>query len=319
MKIRSAHIAMACKRKKYWVLPVFLWISSSLVNAQQAIQFSQYFSNQLVLNPAYAGADDALSLTFMHRSQWTSVGGSPQTTTLSGHTLFKNEHTGLGVNLVSDKINIHSNTSFTGIYSYRIKTGAASYLSLGLQSGINFIKSDYTSLSGSLQNPTDPNIGSKNVSESAIQFGAGMYYKNPRLEIGLSAPIIYSSAKVGDTDSPTIASVTPHYFFYTRYKIDLSNHVQLYPGFLLKGKSGWPLSIDLNIDALLNNVLMIGLSYRSFETLSAIVQVKILPQVKFGYAYDIPLSSIQGINFNTHEIMLHYIFQYKAYNVKSPR
>lgn len=319
MKIRSVHIVVVCKSKKYWVLPVFLWISSSLVNAQQAIQFSQYFSNQLVLNPAYAGADDALSLTFIHRNQWTGVVGSPKTTTLSGHTLFKNEHTGLGINLVSDKINIHSNTSFTGIYSYRIKTGATSYLSLGLQTGINFIKSDYASLTGGLQNPNDPNIGSKNVSESVIQFGTGMYYKNPRLEIGLSAPIIYSSANVGNIDSPTIASVTPHYFLFTRYKIDVSNHVILHPGFLLKGKSGWPLSLDLNIDALLNNVLMIGLSYRSFEILCAIVQVKILPQMKFGYSYDMPLSSIQGSIFNSHEMMLNYIFQYKTYKVQSPR
>lgn len=319
MKIQSDHNIAAYKNKKYWVLPVVLWISIGLSNAQQAIQFSQYFSNQLVINPAYAGADDALSLTIIHRNQWTGINGSPKTTTLSGHTLFKNKHTGLGANLVSDKINIHSNTSFTGIYSYRIQTGASSYLSLGLQAGINYIKSDYASLSGSLQNPNDPNIASKDVSESAIKFGTGLYFINPRLEIGLSAPIIYSSGKVGYADSPTLPSLTPHYFLFTRYKIDLSHHVQLHPGFLLKAKPGWPLSLDLNVDALLNNVLMIGLSYRSFESLSTIIQVKLLPQMKFGYSYDMPLSSVQQRNFNSHELMLNYIFQYKDYNVASPR
>ena len=76
------------------------------VHAQQAIQFSQYFSNHLIINPAYAGAEDALSMTLVHRNQWTGVEGAPKTTTLSGHTLFRNEHTGIGMNLFVDKINV---------------------------------------------------------------------------------------------------------------------------------------------------------------------------------------------------------------------
>jgi len=77
--------------------------------------------------------------------------------------------------------------------------------------------------------------------------------------------------------------------------------------------------MDLNIDALINKVLMMGFSYRSSKTLSAIVQIKVLPQMKFGYSYDIPLNNIQQRNFNSHEIMLNYILQYKDYNVTSPR
>ena len=70
-------------------------VLSQFVYGQDAIQFSQYFSNQLIINPAYAGADDALSLTMVHRNQWTGVKGAPRTTTLTGHTLFKNENTGI--------------------------------------------------------------------------------------------------------------------------------------------------------------------------------------------------------------------------------
>lgn len=301
----------------FWM--VITWLSISAVNAQHAIQFSQYFSNQLVLNPAYAGADDALSITMVHRNQWTGVNGAPKTTTLSGHTLFKNKNTGLGANLFMDKINIHSNVSFTGIYSYRINTGKKSYLSLGLQAGINYVKSDYASLAGSIQDPNDPNILLENMSDAEFQFGTGFYFKSPQLELGFSAPILYTSGINYYIDSLTSPGTNSHYFLFTRYKINLSPHVQLHPGFLIKGRPGWPLAYDLNIDALLDEVFMLGLSYRSFETLSIIVQIKILPQMKFGYAYDMPLSSIQRRNYNTHEIMLNYIFHYKDYNVKSPR
>jgi len=229
MKMGINHRIKKYKSKIQWVLILFLLISSGLVNAQQAIQFSQYFSNQLILNPAYAGADDALSVTMVNRNQWTGVTGAPRTTTISGHTLFKNKNAGLGINLFTDKINIHSTVSFTGVYSYRIKTGERSYLSFGLQGGIYYLKSDYASLISSLQKSSDPNIGSGITSGSAIQFGTGLYYKNPKLEIGLSAPIIYSSRINGYSESPDIPGVRPHYFLFTTYKIDLSRHVQLRP------------------------------------------------------------------------------------------
>ncbi len=305
-------------KQSIWLIFILLVINLN-VSAQHAIQFSQYFSNQLVINPAYAGADDALSLTMVHRNQWTGVSGSPNTTTLSGHTLFKNENTGLGINLFVDQINIHSNVSFSGIYSYRIKTGKFSYLSMGLQAGINHIKSDYASLSGGIHDPNDPSIGFQNIQETSFQFGTGVYFKHPRLELGLSAPILFSSGVHTFSDSLTGPSAIPHYFLFTRYNFDLSSRVRLSPGFLIKGRSGWPLAVDLNVDATINGVLMVGLSYRSFESLSTIIQLKILPQMKFGYSYDVPISQVQKRYFNSHEIMLNYIFQYKSHMIKSPR
>ena len=300
-------------------LILFFILMNNGLYAQDAIQFSQYFSNQLAINPAYAGADDALSLTMVHRNQWTGVNGAPRTTTLSGHTLFKNENTGIGVSLFVDEINIHSNVSFSGIYSYRIKLGKASYLSMGLQAGINYAKSDYASLTSTIFDPNDPGLLFEKQSESAFQFGTGLYFKSSKLEVGISAPVLYSSKSSSSQDSTRITGRSPHYFMLTRYKIQLSHNIQLNPGFLLKSRIGNPLAIDLNLETVINEVLMLGLSYRSFESLCAILQMKILPQMKFGYSYDIPLSTIQRSYFNSHELMLNYVFKYKNYNVKSPR
>ena len=130
MSVYMQYIIKCSLLRRSSIFVVTFFILHSNCFSQQAIQFSQYFSNHLVINPAYAGSDDALSITMVHRNQWTGVNGAPKTTTLSGHTLFKNEHTGLGMNLVVDKINIHSDVSFSGIYSYRIKTGKKSFLSL---------------------------------------------------------------------------------------------------------------------------------------------------------------------------------------------
>ena len=304
--------------KSRWLI-ILCVFSSLYAHGQQAIQFSQYFSNQLVINPAYAGSEDALSITLAHRNQWTGVQGAPNTTTLSGHTLFKNEHTGLGMNLVVDEINIHSNVSFSGIYSYRIKTGNRSYLSLGLNAGINYHKADYNELIGTINDPNDPSIRFEKLSQSAFQFGTGIFYKHPKLELGISAPILYSSNTGQDFGESELPSSLPHYFLFAKYRWILSPKFSLNPSILLKKKSDWPLSYDINLEAEINQVLNFALSYRSFETLSTIVQVRILPQMKFGYSYDIPLEDIQRRNFNSHEIMLSYIFKYKENSTVSPR
>ena len=297
---------------------VLMCIMAVSAICQPALQFSQYYSNQLVLNPAYAGSDNALSLTMVHRNQWSGVKGAPKTTTLSAHTLFKNEHTGLGINFFVDQINIHKNVNLSGIYSYRIKTGDHSFLSLGLQAGLYHINSDYTSLgSGSLV-ADDPGIGYENLSKSAFQFGTGIFFKNRSIELGISAPILYST-NIDFMNDESFLGTSPHIFMLARYKIRVSPNFQLNPGFLIKNNPGWPLSYDFNLDSWIKEVLMLAVSYRSYETLSCIVQVKILPQMKFGYSVDFPINESQARNFNTHEFMLNYIFTYKNYNVKSPR
>src|SRR6478736_4445164 len=104
--------------------------------SQQNVQFTQYMFNGLVINPAYAGADEALSLTFVHRSQWTGMDNAPATQTLAAHTAIKEKKIGVGLILINDRIGVHKNFSALNSYAYHIRVGKQSYLSMGLQAGI---------------------------------------------------------------------------------------------------------------------------------------------------------------------------------------
>src|SRR5688572_28456063 len=99
------------KLLKIVFLAVITFLMTSETIAQQKMQFTQYMFNCLVINPAYAGADEALSLTFIQRSQWSGVENAPSTQTLSAHTLFKKKHFGLGLTIVNDRIGVHKNLS----------------------------------------------------------------------------------------------------------------------------------------------------------------------------------------------------------------
>src|SRR5581483_6360523 len=90
-------------RKKIKIALVLLALCFSAA-AQQEIQNSFYMFNSSVLNPAYAGSRDALSVVADYRNQWTGWKGAPQTSNFIAHTPLMNESIGVGINIVSDQI-----------------------------------------------------------------------------------------------------------------------------------------------------------------------------------------------------------------------
>ena len=73
---------------------------SNLVLGQQNTQFTQYIVNELIINPAYAGAEQALSISLLNRSQWSGVDGAPATQAFTAHSLIKEQKIGLGWNFL---------------------------------------------------------------------------------------------------------------------------------------------------------------------------------------------------------------------------
>jgi hypothetical protein len=60
-------------RKVVRIGSLFLLMTSAMIGyAQQYPVFTQYYFNELVINPAYAGAHVQLSLTSSYRNQWVN-------------------------------------------------------------------------------------------------------------------------------------------------------------------------------------------------------------------------------------------------------
>ena len=68
--------------------------------------FTHYMNNTLWLNPAYAGTRDLLTVTGIHRAQWTSFDGSPQSQSISIHAPLVLGKSGAGLNVVNDKLGV---------------------------------------------------------------------------------------------------------------------------------------------------------------------------------------------------------------------
>jgi type IX secretion system PorP/SprF family membrane protein len=303
-----------CFRYSLLVCLVYIFIAAP---AQQKEQFTQYMFNGLVLNPALAGSDEALSITFLNRRQWSGIEGAPVTQTLSAHTPFANGRTGVGLYLVNDKIGVHRNQSFQGSYAYRLHVSEKAYLSMGLQAGLNAHRSDYASLS-STSSLNDPKVANGTISNTAFNVGAGLYYKSERFDAGLSVPEIVPE-NISLNDTARVAWQRTQYFLFGRYSIPLNEIFDFEPSVLIKYMRGVPVSYDVNACVLIKKALMLGLSYRKQESIDFLLKARVTPQLQLGYAYDYGTGEVSRAGNGAHELLINYIFNFSTDNVASPR
>jgi type IX secretion system PorP/SprF family membrane protein len=285
--------------------------------AQLIGPITQFYSNELIINPAFAGSHEALSLTATHRSQWSGLEGAPSTQTFSIHSLTGDDHVGLGLAIINDKIGVHQNLTALNTYSYRLKLKNNSFLALGIQAGFNYRRSDYSSLASQVQDPNDPSLTS-GLSVFKFEFGAGIYFKSPNLSIGLSAPRMTSGRKIVN-NSLSVSLNRPQYFLFIRYRYPISPNLDLLPGVLVTSLPGLPVSMTFNLSTNIKKVLLLGLAYRPAESIGGILQMNITPQLKFGYSYDLVTSPVSVMSSNSHEITINYLFKFTTYKIKNVR
>jgi type IX secretion system PorP/SprF family membrane protein len=304
---------LLCYLNRITILTIFLFSFVSKLNAQQSVQFTQFMYNNLVINPAYAGAEDYPAITLISRNQWTGVENAPSTQSLSAHTLIKKKNIGFGITVVNDKIGVHKNLDMMTNYAYHLKVGKLSYFSVGLQLGVSNLKSDYASLAGS---SSDPKLTS--INETMLGLGAGLYFRSPRFQLGLSAPQLLSkSVQLNDTTSLDIRRL--NILGSSRYKFIVNERLEMEPGILVKYYPDLPVSYDVYWGIIYRKALTIGVSYRKEESIAGILKLQMTNKLQIGYSYDYPIQVAARLSTASHEFMLNYVFRSVKKHVASPR
>ena len=120
--------------KKYIsIIAVILFTISA--KSQQNPQYTQYVYNMNIINPAYAGSKEALSLNFLARTQWVGIDGAPQTLTFGAHTPLR-KNLGLGLSVILDKLGPVQEQNIYADVSYTLNLNNDSKLAFGLKAGV---------------------------------------------------------------------------------------------------------------------------------------------------------------------------------------
>ncbi|HEY9185618.1 MAG TPA: type IX secretion system membrane protein PorP/SprF [Salegentibacter sp.] len=271
--------------------------------AQQDPMFTQYMYNMSVINPGYATDDPGmLNLGGIYRSQWQDVEGAPSTFSFFAHTPVS-ERVELGLTVVHDEIgDIVKENNITADFAYVLPAGQSSKISFGIKGGLTTYDASLSGLS--VVDPGDPAL--QDVNEVFPVFGVGAFWFGDNYYLGASAPNLFTSKYIENEQGlQALGEEEIHYYLTGGYVFDISQDVRLKPAFMARAVQGAQLAVDVTANVLLYDRLEAGIGYRFNETITGLVNFKITPALRVGYAYDHFTSDFLGYNVGgTHEVML---------------
>ena len=211
--------------------------------AQQDPHYTQYMYNMSVMNPAYAGSKENLSLGLLHRKQWVEIEDAPTTTTFFGHAPV-GKNVGMGLSVISDKIGPVEENNIYADFSYTLNLGGEHKLAFGLKTGLTLHKVGlYDEVYPTLPDEFDPAF-SENTSNSYFNIGSGLFYYTNKYYLGFSIPNLMKSKHL-DFNGREFGSEVSHYFVTGGYVFDINDNVKFKPFFMMKSAFEAPTSLDL--------------------------------------------------------------------------
>ncbi|MNX74276.1 hypothetical protein D3C86_1057100 [compost metagenome] len=175
---------------------------------------AQYYTNQYLINPAFAGTEEGLKLNGAYRKLWSNVPGSPLTQNLTADYGFSK--VGIGISVNNESAGLQRQTRVVASYAYHLKLNeVGGQLHFGVSFGFMNQRLENADIYG---NPNDPMVGQYNDRKTYLDGDFGVAYTSGKLNIQASVPNLKSVLK---KDVIKLADVAT---FYTAasYKIGIS-------------------------------------------------------------------------------------------------
>jgi type IX secretion system PorP/SprF family membrane protein len=270
--------------------------------------------NTLTYNPGVAGTSGMICATALNRQQWLGFEGAPSTTlfNISAPISPFKVKSGIGLVVESDNIGFDKDINLSAVYSYLMDLNIGK-LGIGINLGmINKTldpKWNIPNGDGFTQPDQDPLIPVNKESFVAFDAGLGLYLKADKYYASLSVTHINQpKIKFTKEEAEVSTYISRHYYLTGGYTLQLPNpSLELLPSFFAysDGKV-----IQFNITSLVryNKKVWGGVSYRAGDALIGIVGLELFNGIRFGYAYDFPLSDIRKNTSGSHEFMVNYCF-----------
>jgi type IX secretion system PorP/SprF family membrane protein len=299
------------------LLALSLVLVSGISLAQQDAQYSQYMFNPLVLNPAYAGSREAVSIVALHRSQWVGIDGAPVTNTVSINSPLKNQKLGVGLHVVTDNLGPKTTTGVLGSFAYRIKMKNGK-LGFGLRAGVYSYKFNWNEIT--YKDPTDIYNSSSQSQKTVSTFDYGMYYYSNTFYLGGAITHLDKDTYTSSNGVNGVKSQLSRHFIATMGKaFRFSDVVTFKPSLVVKTVKNAPGSVDLNANFLFNSRFWLGGGIRSNNGLIFNFELNATKNLRIGYAYDYQMNKLKTVSKGSHEIFIGYDLAGARSKTLSPR
>ena len=280
-----------------------------LVQSQQEVGFSQYFTAMGYYNPAYVGTSGDMNVLTQSRLQWFgAINNAPVSAFVAADMPwnFRDMQHGLGVVASYDKASsLYQRTNIAAQYAYKKKMGKG-IVSIGLQAGLisETFRGDSVRLD---ENEENNDIIARQVADGkALDLAFGLYYSTDQFYVGItSTHLLAPTLKL---DENMEMKVDRMYNLTAGYNILTRNPLfELQPSLFVQTNLQMAVG-DITARVVYNKMYNGGLGVRINDMAGVNAVIFYLgadiKRIRFGYAYDFPTSVISKIG--SHELMLSY-------------
>lgn len=305
-------------KKTYLIVITIVLAAISNNYAQQDPHYTQYMYNLSVVNPAYAGSKDGLSGGLLYRKQWVEIEDAPETGTFFLHSPV-GKNVGLGVSAITDKIGPVEETNFYGDFSYTLRLAGEHRIAFGLKAGATFHKVGLFSDigNGNVPDADDPAF-QEDSNATFFNLGTGIFYYTDTYYISFSVPNLFKSSHL-DYDGRNFGTEDLHYFLTGGYVFDLNPNLKFKPFAMIKSAFNAPISFDVSTNFLFMEKFELGATYRIDDSVGAMFNIALSPNLRLGYAYDHIISDLDISTPASHEFILLFDLNFLKKVSQSPR
>ena len=274
--------------------------------SQQLPYYTQFVSNDFMLNPAVAGTKRFLDTRMDVRTQWVGFESNPVTEGVSLNSRFMNGTMGAGGGFYRDQTVPTRRNDLSLAYSYHLKFDDVE-LSLGVAGHMLSYLVDGSQLY--MQIPIDNAINLTTTQKKTVyDANSGILLYNDRFHIGLSAL---------DLTQPTV-NFFPKTDTIHKSKIGIVTHVYGSVGYNWSGNPDWifenslqvvyaaanPITIDYNLRVHYLRKAFAGIAIRLHDAVALQAGFTFHDEFQVIYSYDIVTSKLGQFQSGSHEIML---------------
>jgi len=292
------------RNKKYWIIALFMYIMNGY--SQQDFRTSHGEIADVYRNPAMVGSKSSLSIFVLHRRQWVSLPGAPNTS-LIGVSKRLNKKIGgaIGMQIADDQIGNLEYNNVKLMYAKEFRFGISELRFGGAIIG-NFLKINQTNwITSDIE--VDSELGQGRKTRSQFVDGSfGLAFKRNDLTIGMAISRI-RNANLSDLNWQMNRS----YNAWLGYKLQWGDKVAFNTTPMVRiitDELSSP-QIEGRLDTEINNRFWLLAGYRYSE--SALFGFSyVMPfgvgRMTFGYVFDYSLNKLAEYNDGSHELMLRF-------------
>lgn len=328
MKYSRNIINISLRAKALKVVALLLFMALSAVwsaKAQTDMVFSQFYDVPSLYNPAAIGMEDYIRIRAGGRLQWVGVDNAPKSFVGVADTPFKlfGKRWAGGLNVQTLSEGLYKTLNINGQLGYKFKKFKGEF-TVALQFGLydqSFKGSDvFIPDDDNFHDPDDDAIPKQDIHGTAIDLGAGLFYRHKYFSAGLSVthatePKIKLSAdsegggngSVGETGTERYFEFTAkrQLYFFAEGNIPIKNTLyEILPSIIVHSNFTFT-SGEIMARVRYKKFLSAGIGYRYKDAITATVGAE-FKNFYIGYSYDYALTAIRKATSGSHELFVGY-------------